>query len=259
MSSAAHRLCHRPGPGSDSRRRRCCSAHHGRRAPGRGSFRVSCWVSWARTSTNCSAVIRYARAATSPRSFRIEERHAGPPTRRATGEVDAARDEQAEAVQSGRWRPGTRGSRAHCLPVGRREGSSRTVPDSGSIRRRRTRSGARDLPTQAGYPPRCAIAASESSTALCLLVDAHRLIGRLADRSHPDPPVLAERADHVEHHSGLPGLVEVQPVSCHDVEQVLDGQRPQLVCFRDDPLPPDGVARRRGAGTGRMDRRTTRR
>jgi hypothetical protein len=47
---------------------------------------------------------------------------------------------------------------------------------------------------------------------------------RFADRREPHPPVFRQRAHHVEHDPGLPGLVEVESVSHGDIEQVVGGQ-----------------------------------
>ena len=42
--------------------------------------------------------------------------------------------------------------------------------------------------------------------------------GGIAHRGQPDPAVLGETADHVEHHTRLTSLVEVETVPGNDVE-----------------------------------------
>ena len=58
-------------------------------------------------------------------------------------------------------------------------------------------------------------------------VEGVRLGRAVADGGQTDPAVLGEAADHVEDDAGLPGLVEVQPVARHDVEQVLEAETAQ--------------------------------
>src|SRR4051812_10943595 len=62
---------------------------------------------------------------------------------------------------------------------------------------------------------------------LGLPVPTVRICRAVADRSQPDPPVLGDGADHVQDDAGLARLVEVQPVPCHHVEEVVDAEPPQ--------------------------------
>ena len=77
-------------------------------------------------------------------------------------------------------------------------------------------------------------------------------LGRgVPDRGQADPAVLGEAADHVEHDPDLPRLVEVQPVSGHDVEQVgqrQPAQQPGLEMVGGDQvlLVPAGCQEQRG-------------
>src|SRR5207342_283131 len=64
--------------------------------------------------------------------------------------------------------------------------------------------------------------------ALRVPVPLVRLLGAVADGGEADPAVLGEAADHVEDDADLAGLVEVQAVPGHDVEQVAGHQPAQV-------------------------------
>ena len=65
----------------------------------------------------------------------------------------------------------------------------------------------------------------------------------------PTRPKVVMRAEHVEDHAGLPGLVEAQPGARQQVEEVLDPQPPQagvveVVGGHEVALLPPGVTNR---------------
>ena len=58
-------------------------------------------------------------------------------------------------------------------------------------------------------------------------LDRIRLGGRVSDRGQSHATALPERTQHVEHHAGLPRMVEVQAVAGDDVEQVVGSEGPK--------------------------------
>ena len=74
------------------------------------------------------------------------------------------------------------------------------------------------------HPSSSASSASCRSYGLRLLVDPPGILGVVSDRGQADATALGEAADHVEHHSGPAGLVEMQTVADDDVEELRDGQ-----------------------------------